>query len=140
MLALLFGSLFSGPLTASAHSTAKPVATQTKDKHPERHPLRRFTRDYNSQIVAVIAPQLSLSSAQLTEDLQSGQHVVDIAKDHGVDLGHIKAILVSAIQQVTASETQAGAINQQQANVITTLAQAHPLVVSHVLHRYYTGK
>ncbi len=129
---------------ASAHGTdTKPTTTTTtttKDKHPERRPLRVFVRDRADEFVDRIAPQLHLTPADLTARLQKGEHLVDIAKDKGVSRESLRTILINATDASIAQALSNGKINQQQADALKALVQAHPFVVGHVLHHHFYHK
>ena len=142
LIALLCGAAFASPLMASAHGTAtKPsTTTTTKDKHPERHPLRVFVRDRSDEFVDRIAPQLHLTASDLTAKLKSGERLVDIAKDKGVSREALKDILVKATDASIALALHNGKINQSQATVLTNLVKNHPFVVAHVLHHHFYTK
>lgn len=140
LIALLCGAFFASPLIASAHSTSTTsTPVQATDKHAD-HPLREFTRNHSDQIVDQIAPQLHLSSAQLTQKLQSGERLVKIAKEQGVSLTSLKSIIINSVDNVVAQALSAKTIDQQHADVIKNLVQQHPFVVAHVLHRHYSSK
>lgn len=145
VIALLCGAFFASPLIASAHSTSTTPTTsqtpqqQTADKHAD-HPLREFVNTYSDAVVDQIAPQLHLSASQLTQKLQSGEHLGKIAKEQGVSLTSLKSILISSVDNVVAQELSAKKIDQHQADVLKDLVQQHPFVVAHVLHRHYSSK
>ena len=142
LLALLFGAAYASPLMASAHgaTTTPSTTTTTKDKHPERRPLREFTRDHADELVDRIAPQLHLTASELTEKLKSGQRLVDIAKDKGISKEALRDILVKATEASIDLAQHNGKINQQQATVLTNLVKEHPFVVAHVLHHHFDPK
>ncbi len=139
LLALLGGAFFASPLIASAHSVATtPTTTVTKHKHA--NPLRVFVRNNSVQIVDQIAPQLHLSSSQLTQKLQSGEGLAKIAKGQGVSAASLKTILIKSADTVVAQELKAGKIDQKQATLLTTRVKVHPFVVARVLHHHYYKK
>ena len=144
LLALICGAVFASPLLASAHGTStNPTTTTkstTKDKHPERAPLREFTRNHADELVDRIAPQIHLTAAQLTEKLKDGQHLVDIAKDNGVSREALKDILVKTTDASVALALKNGKIDQTRATLLDNLVKAHPFVVAHVLHHHYSTK
>ena len=145
LIALLCGAVFASPLMASAHGVSTTPTTTTttkttKDKHPERRPLRVFVRVRSDEFVDRIAPQMHLTAAQLTAKLQSGERLVDIAKDNGVSRASLKTILINATDASIALALHNGKINQQQATVLTNLVKDHPFVVAHVLHRHFYHK
>ena len=144
LIALLCGAVFASPLMASAHGVSTTPTTKTttttKDKHPERRPLRVFVRDRSDEFVDRIAPQLHLTAAQLTARLQSGERLVDIAKDQGISRASLRTILINATDASIALALHNGKINQQQATVLTNLVKDHPFVVAHVLHRHFYHK
>ncbi len=141
LIALLCGAAFASPLMASAHgTTTKPSTSTTKDKHPERRPLRVFVRDRSDEFVDRIAPQLHLTASDLTTRLKSGERLVDIAKDKGISSKALADILVKATDASIALALHNGKINQSQANVLTNLVKDHPFVVSRVLHRHFYSK
>jgi hypothetical protein len=130
------------PAIASAHSTSTTPTTsqaQATDKHAD-HPLREFTRNHSDQIVDQIAPQLHLSSAQLTQKLQSSERLVKIVKEQGVSLTSLRSIIINSVDNVVAQALSAKNIDQQHADVIKDLVQQHPFVVAHVLHCHYSSK
>lgn len=145
LLAMLCGAFFASPLTASAHSVATPTTTTTTakthiGKAKEEHPLRAFTRNHSDEIVDQIAPQLHLTSTQLTQKLHSGERLVKIAHDQKVSTANLKKIIVTSIDTVVGKELSAGKITQAHANLLKTLVQKHPLVVGGALHHHYTKK
>ncbi len=142
LLALICGAVFASPLLASAHgtSTNPTTKTATKDKHPERAPLREFTRNHADELVDRIAPQIHLTAAQLTEKLKDGQHLVDIAKDKGVSREALKDILVKTTEASIDLAQKNGKIDQARATLLTKLLHDHPFVVAHVLHHHYSTK
>lgn len=143
LIALLFGAAFASPLMASANGTAtKPTTTttQTKDKHPERAPLRAFVRDRKDEFVERIAPQLKLSASDLTAKLKNGERLVDIAKDKGVSLTALKDILVKATNASIEQALSNGKIDQKQATALENIVKEHPFVAAHVLHRQFSPK
>jgi hypothetical protein len=146
LLAMLCGAFFASPLIASAHSVATPTTTMThtakthSGKTKEEHPLRAFTKHYSDQVVDQIAPQLHLTSAQLTQKLRSGERLVKIANDQKVSTANLKKIIVTSINTVVGKELSAGKITQAHANLLKTLVQKHPLVVGGALHHHYTKK
>ena len=144
LLALVCGAFFASPLIASAHSVAT-TPTTTPAKHVTHkkdidHPLRVFVRGQHDLIVDQIAPQLHLSSSQLTQKLQSGESFAKIAKGQGVSAASLKTILVKSVDTVVAQELKAGKIDQKQATLLETRVKEHPLVVAHVIHHYYHKK
>ncbi len=147
LLALLVGGAFASPLLASAHGASTTPSTTTtttkpttKDKHPERRPLRVFVRNRADEFVDRIAPQLHLTASELTEKLKSGQRLVDIAKDKGISKEALKDILVKATEASIDLAVHNGKINQSQATVLTNLVKEHPFVVAHVLHHHFYDK
>ena len=144
LIALLCGAIFASPILASAHSTdTKPTTTTTttkKDKHPERRPLRVFVRNRADEFVDRIAPQLHLTPAQLTAKLQSGEHLVDIAKAQGISKASLRTILINATDASIAQALSNGKIDQKQADVLKGLVKDHPFVVAHVLHHHFYHK
>jgi hypothetical protein len=143
LLALVCGAFFASPLIASAHSVATTPTTTTA-KHVAHkdidHPLRVFVRGHRDLIVDQIAPQLHLSSSQLTQKLQSGESFVKIAKGQDVSVASLKTILVKSVDTVVAQELKAGKIDQKRAVLLDTRVKEHPLVVAHVIHHYYHKK
>lgn len=143
LMALCLGAFFAGPMLASAHgpSTSTKAATTatTQEKTPD-HPLREFTRDYKDALIDQIAPQLHLSSSQLTQDLQQGKYIVQIAKEQGISKEKVRDILIQSTDTVITQELSAGHINQHQSDVLRDRVQKHPFVVSHTLHLVETGK
>ncbi len=146
LLAMLCGAFFASPLIASAHSVATPTTTTTSTlkthsgKTKAEHPLRAFTRNHSDEIVDQIAPQLHLTSAQLTQKLRSGERLVKIANDQKVSTANLKKIIVTSIDTVVGKEFSAGKITQAHANLLKALVQKHPLVVGGALHHHYTKK
>ena len=147
LIALLCGAAFASPLMASAHgvsttptTTTAKTTTTTKDKHPERRPLRVFVRARSDEFVDRIAPQLHLTAAQLTAKLQSGERLVDIAKDQGISREALSDILVKSTEASIDLAVHNGKINQQQATALTDLVKDHPFVVAHVLHHHFYDK
>ncbi len=144
LLAMFCGAFFASPLIASAHSVATPTTTTTVKAHSgktkEEHPLRAFTKHYSDEIVDQIAPQLHLTSAQLTQKLRSGERLVKIANDQKVSTANLKKIIVTSIDTVVSKELSAGKITQAHANLLKSLVQKHPLVVGGALHHHYTKK
>ena len=147
LLSLLFGSLFAGPLLASAHSSTPTTTTTT---HPTTHKqahdkkdrdpiLRVFVRNHKGEIIAQIAPQLHLTSAQLTEKLQRGERLDAIAKEQGISTASLKTILISSTDTVITQALQAGKIDQKHAADLMTRVHNHPFVVARVLHRQDDG-
>lgn len=140
LLALVCGAFFASPLIASAHSVATtPTAKHVAHKDID-HPLRVFVRGHRDLIVDQIAPQLHLSSSQLTQKLQSGESFVKIAKGQGVSVASLKTILVKSVDTVVAQELKAGKIDQKRATLLDTRVKEHPLVAAHVIHHYYHKK
>jgi hypothetical protein len=141
LLALICGAFFASPLIASANSaTTTPTTTVTKPAHKHvAHPLKAFVRKYSDQIVDQIAPQLHLSSSQLTLKLKS-EGLVKIAKGQNVSAASLKTILVKSTDTVVAQELKAGKINQKSATLLDARVKEHPFVVARVLHRYYHKK
>ena len=148
LIALLCGAVFASPLLASAHGTSTTPSTTTttkttkthKDKHPERAPLREFTRNHADELVARIAPQLRLTPAQLTTRLKSGERLVDIAKDQGISRTTLKAILIKSTDASVALALKNGKIDQAHATLLDNLVKDHPFVVSRTLHRHFYSK
>ncbi len=147
LIALLCGAAFASPLMASAHgvsttptTTTTKTTTATKDKHPELRPLRVFVRNRSDEFVDRIAPQLHLTAAQLTARLQSGERLVDIAKDQGVSHEALSDILVKSTEASIDLAVKNGKINQSQATTLTNLVKSHPFVVARVLHRHFYDK
>ena len=143
LVALICGAVFASPILASAHgasTTPSTTTTTTKDKHPERRPLREFTRDHADELVDRIAPQLHLTASELTEKLKSGQRLVDIAKDKGISKEALRDILVKSTEASIDLALHNGKINQSQATVLTNLVKDHPFVVAHVLHHHFYDK
>jgi hypothetical protein len=148
LLALLCGAFFASPLIASAQSVSTTPTTSTPTtttaKHVAHkdidHPLRVFVRGHHELILDQIAPQLHLSSSQLTQKLQSGESFVKIAKGQGVSVASLKTILVKSVDTVVAQELKAGKITQKHATLLDARVKAHPLVVAHVIHHYYHKK
>ncbi|HEV2654687.1 MAG TPA: hypothetical protein VGT82_07000 [Ktedonobacteraceae bacterium] len=146
LLAMLCGMFFASPLMASAHSVATPATTTThtakthNGKAKEEHPLRAFTRNHSDEIVDQIAPQLHLTSAQLTQKLRSGERLDKIAKDQKVSTANLKKIIVTSIDTVVSKELSAGKIDQAHATLLKTLVQKHPLAVGGALHHHYMKK
>ena len=141
LLALICGAFFASPLIASAHSVAtKPTTTkQVAHKHAS-HPLKAFVRNYSDQVIDQVAPQLHLSSSQLTQKLQSGEGLVKIAKAQNVSAASLKTILVKSVDTVVTQELKAGKIGQKHATLLATRVKQHPFVVAHVLHHHYHKK
>jgi hypothetical protein len=151
VIALICGALFAAPLLASAHSTSTTpttvkttttalTTTITKDKHPERAPLREFVRNHSDELVDRIAPQLHLTASQVTDKLKSGERLVAIAKAQGISKESLSTILIQTTDASIAQALSNGKIDQTHATLLNQLVQAHPFVVSHVLHRHYTNK
>ena len=146
LLALICGAVFASPLLASAHGTStNPTTTTTtksttKDKHPERAPLREFTRNHADELVDRIAPQIHLTASELTTRLKSGERLVDIAKDKGVSREALKDILVKTTEASIDLAQKNGKIDQARATLLTKLLHDHPFVVAHVLHHHYSTK
>jgi hypothetical protein len=145
LLALLCSAFLAGPLTASAQSVSTtPTPTTTTAKHVAHkdidHPLRVFVRGHRDLILDQIAPQLHLSSSQLTQKLQSGESFVKIAKGQGVSAASLKTILVKSVDTVVAQELKAGKIDQKHATLLEVHVKAHPMVVAHVIYHYYHKK
>ncbi len=147
LLALIAGAVFASPILASAHGTATtptttPTTHKTTKKHTcgHQHPLQAFTKNYSSELVAQVAPQIHLSTTQLTQKLQSGESLVKIAKAQGVSRDSLKAILIKSTDTVIANALNTGKINQTKATHLKTLVQKHPFVIAHALHHHYHTK
>lgn len=146
LVALLCGAFFAGPLLASAHGTTttatKPTTTKktTPAEKREEHPLRVFVRNHKGEIVEQIAPQLHLTTEQLTDKLQHGQRLVDIAKDQKISRASLKTLIEKSVDTVINQQVSAGKLDQKYAALLKTLVEKHPFVTARVLHHQYTVK
>ncbi len=150
LLALICAAVFASPLLASAHGTATPTTTPTSTKGTTKHvvakhtaeylPLRVFTRNHSDALVDQIAPQLHLTAAQLTEKLKNDGRLVKIAKDQGVSLKDLKAILIKSTNTVIDQELHAGKLDQKRATLLKGLVEKHTFIVGAVLHHHFDPK
>jgi hypothetical protein len=91
--------------------------------------LRNHTADIKTQL----ARELKLSDTQLTQDLQNGQTVAQIASNQGLNNNQQQQLISNALHSALQSEVANGSMTQDQLDMFVERVQENPVILNHLL-------
>ncbi|GHO44684.1 hypothetical protein [Ktedonospora formicarum] len=91
--------------------------------------LRNHTTDIKTQL----AKELKLSDAQLTQDLQNGQTIAQIASNQGLNNSQQQQLISNALHSALQTEVTNGGMTQDQLDMFIERVQENPVILNHLL-------
>jgi ABC-type transport system involved in multi-copper enzyme maturation permease subunit len=139
LIAIIAVSVFTIlPAVTQASSTATPTTTPAPSVSPT--PKRAATniyapylKLYGFNIKSQIAQGLHLSADQLTQQLNAGKTLSDIASAQGVSTTQLQSIVGNAIQSAFQPVVNSGALTQQQVARLVKRLQKNPNALDSIL-------
>lgn len=100
----------------------------------------QFLSKYRGQIENSVASGLHMTSAQLTEQLQAGKSLSQIAAAQKVSSSQLRTIITSAVQSALNTAVSNGDLTQAEATGFMQYLQSHPAKLNHILHAHFKAK
>lgn len=91
--------------------------------------LRNHTADIKTQL----ARELKLSDTQLTQALQNGQTIAQIASNQGLNNNQQQQLISNALHSALQSEVANGSMTQDQLDMFVERVQENPVILNHLL-------
>lgn len=96
--------------------------------------IQQLLKKYRADIIASLAQGLHLSSDQLTDQLQSGKSLNEIAKAQNVTTAQLHALVINTLDTVLKKAVSAGDLTQKQADTLNNFVQKHPNLLNRALN------
>lgn len=97
------------------------------------HSMPLVLRQHLSSIRTQMASGLHISPEALTQELQGGEDIAQVASNHGVSTTQLQQVISETLHSNLQPEVDNGTLSQQQVDTFIELAQNNPAILTHLL-------
>lgn len=90
-------------------------------------------RQHLSSIRTQMANDLHTSPEALTQELQGGEDIAQVASNHGVSTTQLQQVISDTLHSNLQPEVDNGTLSQQQVDAFIERAQNNPAILTHLL-------